>query len=136
MSIFFERMCGHLAAFLFTLVVVFTIFGSAFAMMVGYISIPRAAALDGYFFEWFKHEHPTKKGLPDHSLFFFAAMTALFCFVELELVIEGMLTMRILVQFAAQSLAVIQLDPALLFKHESKEEIEARLGLHAHLSVF
>ena len=110
---------------------------------MGYISIPRAAACDGYFLEWFQHEHPEKKGLPDHSLFFFAAMTAIFCLVELELVIEGMLTMRILVQFAvsplqhvpnvsftperqAQSLAVIRLQPAALFPYESGPEIAAR----------
>jgi len=39
MSIFFERMCGHVVAVVFTCVVVFTIFGSSFAMMLGYISI-------------------------------------------------------------------------------------------------
>lgn len=86
----------------FTLLVVFTIFGSAFAMMVGYVSIPKAAADDGYFLEWFSHVHPTRAGLADRSLLVFSATTALFCFVRLELVIEGMLTMRLIIQFAAQ----------------------------------
>ena len=36
MSIFFERMAGQAVAMLFTLVVVATIFGSAFAMMVAF----------------------------------------------------------------------------------------------------
>ena len=110
MSIFFERMYGDAAGFIFTLVVVFTIFGSAFAMMVGYISIPRAAALDGYFLDFFAHEHPEKKGLADHSLFIFSLTTAVFCFVKLELVIEGMLTMRLMVQFAAQAMAVMRME--------------------------
>ena len=135
MSIFFERMMGNWAAFLFTLVVVFTIFGSAFAMMVGYVSIPRAAAMDGYFLEWFKHEHPEKKGLADNSLFFFGATTAVFCLVKLALVIEGMLTMRILVQFAAQAIAVIQFDPERTFPHESAEEINQRRAMQNQLAT-
>jgi len=107
MSIFFERMCGHSVAVAFTCLVVFTIFGSAFAMMVGYVSIPKAAADDGYFLEWFSHMHPTRAGLADNSLLVFSATTACFCFVRLELVIEAMLTMRLIIQFAAQALAVI-----------------------------
>lgn len=107
MSIFYENLFGKTVAFIFTSIVVLTIFGSAFAMLIGYVSIPWAAARDGYFLQWFAELHPTRAGLAHHSLLSFAAVTAMFCFVKLDLVIEGMLTMRLIVQFTAQAIAVL-----------------------------
>ena len=43
---------------------------AAFALVLGYASIPYAAAREGDFFAFFRHEHPTRRGLPDHSLLF------------------------------------------------------------------
>jgi amino acid transporter len=66
MSSFCEILFGRPFAMFFTLVVMYTIFGSVFALLLGYAFIPYAAAKDKYFYAWFGHEHPTKKGLADY----------------------------------------------------------------------
>src|SRR3954469_22278155 len=48
-SIFMEKIYGRGAATLFTAMVLWTAFGSVFALLLGYSRIPYAAALDGYF---------------------------------------------------------------------------------------
>src|ERR1044072_1579518 len=50
-SIFMERIYGRGVATLFTAMVLWTAFGSVFALLLGYSRIPYAAALDGYFFK-------------------------------------------------------------------------------------
>jgi len=107
MAIFCEKLAGRGFAIFFTIVVVYTIFGSCFALLLGYAAVPYAAAKDGYFFSWFGHEHPTKQGLADYSLIVCSAVSCIFCFVELETIIEGMLTTRLLVQFIAQNVGLI-----------------------------
>merc|ERR1719183_28284 len=107
MAIFCEKLAGRGFAIFFTIVVVYTIFGSCFALLLGYAAVPYAAAKDGYFFSWFDHEHPTKQGLADYSLIVCSAVSCIFCFVELETIIEGMLTTRLLVQFIAQNVGLI-----------------------------
>ena len=104
MSTFCEILFGRPFAIFFTLVVVYTIFGSCFALLLGYAYIPYAAARDKYFYSWFGHEHPTKKGLADYSLLFLGAVAAVLCFLDLSVLIEGMLTTRLLIQFMAQAI--------------------------------
>mmetsp|Transcript_35208 Transcript_35208/g.99680 ORF Transcript_35208/g.99680 Transcript_35208/m.99680 type:complete len:539 (+) Transcript_35208:791-2407(+) len=107
MSTFCEILFGRAFAIFFTFVVVYTIFGSCFALLLGYAYIPYSAARDGYFYKWFGHEHPTKKGLADYSLLFLGAVSAVLCFVDLSVLIEGMLTTRLLIQFIAQAAGAI-----------------------------
>lgn len=107
MSTFCEMLLGRPFAIFFTFVVVYTIFGSCFALLLGYAFIPYSAARDGYFYAWFGHEHATKKGLADYSLLFLGALSAALCFVDLSLLIEGMLTTRVLVQFILQAIGVV-----------------------------
>ncbi len=45
-------------ATLFTALVLWTAFGSVFALLLGYSRIPYAAALDGTFFKVFAKVHP------------------------------------------------------------------------------
>lgn len=59
-SIFMERIYGAKAATLFTAMILWTAFGSVFALLLGYSRIPYAAARDGYFFKIFGRLHPTK----------------------------------------------------------------------------
>jgi len=107
MSIFAEELWGGGFAIFFTFVVLFTIFGSCFALMIGYAHVPYAAAKDGFFLAWFGKEHPTRQGLPARSLAVIGICSAACCLVDLEVLIEGMLTTRLLLQFIAQAVAVI-----------------------------
>ena len=56
-----ERVYGPQVATVFTLLVLWTTFGSVFALLLGYSRIPYAAAQDGYFFSVFGRLHPTKR---------------------------------------------------------------------------
>ena len=107
MSLFAERLWGHNFAVFFTVVVAFTIFGSCFALILGYAHVPYAAARDGFFLSWFGVEHPTRQGLPYRSLIVIGMLSALCCLLDLGLLIEGMITSRLLLQFIAQAVAVI-----------------------------
>jgi amino acid transporter len=107
MSTFTEILFGRPFAIFFTLVVVYTIFGSCFALLLGYAFIPYSAARDRYFYAWFGHEHATKKGLADYSLLALGAISSVLCFVDLRILIEGMLTTRLIIQFMAQAIGVV-----------------------------
>ena len=49
-SSFMEKIYGSGAATVFTLMILWTAFGSVFALLLGYSRVPYAAARDGYFF--------------------------------------------------------------------------------------
>ena len=55
-----ERIYGTPVASVFTLLVLWTAFGSVFALLLGYSRIPYAAAHDGNFFRVFGRLHPTQ----------------------------------------------------------------------------
>src|SRR5436189_5308715 len=59
-SVFMEKIYGGTVATIFTLLVLWTAFGSVFALLLGYSRIPFAAAESGYFFRIFGRLHPTK----------------------------------------------------------------------------
>lgn len=107
MALFCETHISRGFAIFFTVIVCITIFGSCFSFMLGLAQIPYTAAKDGYFYEFLAHQHPTMPGLSDYSLLFVGALATIFCFVELELVIQGMLTMMLLVQFMGQGWGLI-----------------------------
>jgi len=104
-SLFMEKIYGHRVAALFTAMILWTAFGSVFALLLGYSRIPYAAALDGYFFKVFGRLHPTK-GFPHVSLLVIGSVSILCSFVSLGLVIDALITTRILVQFIGQIGAV------------------------------
>jgi APA family basic amino acid/polyamine antiporter len=107
-STFMERIYGAKVAGIFTALVLWTAFGSCFALLLGYSRIPYAAARDGNFFSVFARLHPTK-GFPHVSLVFMGVLAIAFSFLKLGDVIEGLLTTRILVQFIGQVWAVLLL---------------------------
>jgi amino acid transporter len=104
-SIFMERVYGSKVASFFTAMVLWTAFGSIFALLLGYSRIPYAAALDGYFFKIFSRLHPSKN-FPHVSLLVIGAISILCSFVSLGMVIDALITTRILIQFIGQIGAV------------------------------
>lgn len=106
-SAFTDALFGRAAAVAFTVVVVVTIVASCYSLIVGYVMLPFVAARDGYFFEWFHHTHKTKRGLPDRSLLACGVVTSLCCFLNLDVLIESLMTTRAIVQFCAQAVGTI-----------------------------
>ena len=107
-SILMERIYGPKVATLFTAMVLWTAFGSVFALLLGYSRIPYAAAVDGYFFKVFGRLHPTKR-FPYVALIVLGLISIICSFFSLDLVIDALISTRILVQFIGQILALILL---------------------------
>jgi amino acid transporter len=107
-STLMERTWGPGVATVFTVMILWTAFGSVFALLLGYSRVPYAAAKDGYFFKVFARLHPTQ-GFPYVSLIVLGVLAILAGFVSLGTVIDALITMRILVQFVGQIGAVMLL---------------------------
>lgn len=104
-SVFMERIYGPGVATIFTAMILWTAFGSVFALLLGYSRVPYAAAKDGYFFEAFARLHPSK-GFPYVSLVVMGVLAIFAGFLSLGMVIDALITTRILVQFIGQIGAV------------------------------
>ena len=107
-SIFMERIYGSGVATFFTLTILWTAFGSVFALLLGYSRVPYAAARDGYFFAPFARLHPTG-GFPAVSLVVLGLIAIAACAFSLDTVIGALIATRILVQFIGQIAAVVYL---------------------------
>jgi amino acid transporter len=107
-STFMERLYGSKVATFFTFLILWTAFGSVFALLLGYSRIPFAAARDGYFFSVFGRLHPTKQ-FPHISLAIVGLIAAGCSLLPLGFVIDALLTTRIVVQFIGQVFAVMLL---------------------------
>eukprot|EP01083_Nonionella_stella_P143160 444269_1 len=88
MSTFSESFVGKGFAVFFSLVVIVTIFGSCFALLLGYTRIAPAAAEDGYFFESFKRKNSIalmylRKTQPDRKRPFKVPLYPWPCIVQL-----------------------------------------------------
>lgn len=104
-ALFMETLYGRQTAVIFTWLVLWTVFACSFSMTLGYSRIPYAAAVNGDFLATFSRVHPTKK-YPTVSLWTVGLLTAAFCYLPLDEVIETAVTVRILVQFVAQIVAL------------------------------
>ena len=107
-STFMERIYGGRIATMFTLLILWTAFGSVFALLLGYSRIPFAAAESGYFFRVFGRLHPTK-GFPYVSLLVLGAISIVAGFFSLGTVIDALIVTRILVQFMGQVVGLMLL---------------------------
>ncbi|MBS1623066.1 MAG: APC family permease [Bacteroidetes bacterium] len=115
-SLFFERIYGHTAALVATVLVLLIAISSLFAVMLGYSRVPYAAATDGNFFSIFSHLHPTKH-FPYVSLLVMAGVAFAFSLLfRLGEVISAIVTMRIIIQFVGQAVGL------LLYHAKMKEE--------------
>jgi amino acid transporter len=104
-ALFMERLFGRTAAVAFTVLVIWTALASLFAGTLGYSRIPFAAAREGDFFPAFALLHRTGH-YPVVSLLSLSALTAVFCFFSLDVVISAAVSVRILVQFIGQIVAL------------------------------
>ena len=105
-STFIERLYGVGAAKMATLMILWVALASLFAVMLGYSRVPYAAAIDGAFFKVFGKLHPTKN-FPYVSLLVLAGFALVFSVLfRMKHVIDGILAMRIMVQFIGQAVGV------------------------------
>ena len=107
-SVFMQKVYGGAVATIFTLLVLWTAFGSVFALLLGYSRIPFAAAESGYFFRVFAKLHPTKD-FPYVSLIVLGVLSIVAGFFSLGTVIDALIVTRILVQFMGQIVGLILL---------------------------
>ena len=108
-SAFMEKIHGHTAGIVVTVLILCIAFSSLFAVVLGYSRVPYAAAVDGNFFKIFSKLHPTKS-FPYISLIFLCALGFIFSlFMKLSQVISSILAMRILIQFIAQGVGIVLL---------------------------
>jgi amino acid transporter len=107
-SVFMQRIYGARVATIFTLLVLWTAFGSVFALLLGYSRIPFAAAQSGYFFRAFGRLHRTKD-FPYISLLVLGAISIVAGFFSLGTVIDALIVTRILVQFMGQVVGLMLL---------------------------
>jgi amino acid transporter len=104
-SQFIEKLYGPRAAAAVTALVLWTAFASVFALLFGYSRIPYAAAVNGHFFRFFSHLHPSGR-FPHVSLLVVGGLSMLASLWDLDAVISALLTSRILVQFLGQIAAL------------------------------
>jgi basic amino acid/polyamine antiporter, APA family len=107
-STFMERSYGPAVAAVFTVMILWSAFGSVFALLLGYSRVPYAAARDGYFFKSFARLHPTR-GFPHVSLVVLGVISIVTSIFPLDVVIDALLATRIIVQFVGQIGGVILL---------------------------
>jgi amino acid transporter len=107
-SVFMQRIYGTRVATIFTLLVLWTAFGSVFALLLGYSRIPFAAAKSGYFFRVFGRLHPTND-FPYVSLLVLGAISIVAGFFSLGTVIDALIVTRIVVQFMGQVVGLMLL---------------------------
>ena len=101
-SIFMERLYGHRAAVLITVLVMWTALASVFSLLLGYSRIPYAAAERGDFFKIFARLHP-RHAFPYVSLLFLGAVGAFFSLKKLTDVISALVIIRVIIQFLSQT---------------------------------
>src|SRR3989454_7440448 len=89
----------------FTSVILWAALGSVSALLLGSSRGPYAAEKDGFFFKVFARLHPSG-GFPYVSLIVLGILSIFAGFVSLGMVIDALITTRILVQFIAQIGAV------------------------------
>ena len=107
-SVFMERLYGARVAAVFTALVLWTAFGSVFALLLGYSRIPYAAATDGTFFRVFARVHKTRH-FPHVSLLVVGGLSIAASALSLGTLIDALITTRILVQFIGQVVVVVRL---------------------------
>ena len=105
-SDYIARLYGSRAAMLMTVLILWVAFASVFCVLLGYTRVPFAAAAEGHFFAPFARLHP-KRSFPSFSVLFMGVASAAACLLSLEALIQMLIVIQIITQFAAQCVAVI-----------------------------
>ncbi len=114
-SLVVEHSWGHTAAAVMTVLIIVTAFASVFAGLLGGSRVPYQAAQDKVFLASFGRLHP-KHGFPHVALLTMGVVMAAGTFFDLTQVINMLLAATIIVQSAAQIVALVVLrkrQPAL-----------------------
>jgi amino acid transporter len=107
-SLFMDRVHGHTAAVVVTVLIMWTAFASVFSLLLGYSRVPYAAAVDGNYFRAFSRVHK-QHHIPHVSLLALGAVAVLCCFLRLADVIAALVVIRIMLQFLVQAIGLIYL---------------------------
>jgi amino acid transporter len=107
-STLMERVYGHGAGSVVSVLVMWTAFASVFSLTLGYSRVPYAAALDGNYFRAFAQVHPVHR-MPYVSVLALTGAAALFCFLRLADLIAALVVIRIVLQYLVQAVGVIVL---------------------------
>ncbi len=105
-SILMNRVYGHTAAAIATVLIMWTAFASVFSLLLGYSRVPFAAAQDGNYFHAFAAVHPRYR-IPHVSLLALGIVAGFACFLKLQDVIAALVVIRITLQFLFQSVGII-----------------------------
>jgi amino acid transporter len=119
-----ERFGGN-AARLMTVMIIWTAAASIFAGILSYSRVPYAASKSGHFFSWFATLHP-RGDFPHRSLVVVGAVSAVACLFDLGIVIDALLTSRILIQFVGQIATVVYIRN----RPELNERLSFRMWLY------
>jgi amino acid transporter len=103
-----QRAYGALAGRIIALLVMWTAFASAYALLLGYSRVPYAAALDHNYFRVFARVHPRHR-IPHVSLLMLAGVSMVFCMLQLADLVAALVVIRILLQFLLQQVGVMVL---------------------------
>ena len=115
-SDYIKALYGPTAGAFATILILMVAFASLFSATLGYSRIPYAAAQDRSFFPFFKELQP-KLHFPHRSLLVMGAIAFVFSLLfRLKEVIDGILAMRILIQFIGQAFGLL-----LLYKRKGKD---------------
>lgn len=124
-SDYIKALFGQTAGGIATVLILMVAFASLFSATLGYSRIPYAAAQDKSFFSFFKELHPTLH-FPHRSLLVLGAIAFVFSLLfRLKEVIDGILAMRIIIQFIGQALGLL-----LLVKRKGKTFFPWKMPLY------
>ena len=99
---------GPKAANWVTVLILWTAFASIFSVMLGYSRILYAAARDHNFFAIFAKLHATE-AYPVVAVLFLGSVAAIFCWLPLKSVVQGILSIRAIIPFIAQIIGAVVL---------------------------
>jgi amino acid transporter len=105
---YMQLIYGHWAGLLVSVLILVVSFGGVFANMLGYSRVPYAAAVDGRFFSIFGRLHAKGK-FPTTSLLFMGGVSTIACLFSLNDLIQVLIVVQAMFQFAAQCIALVLL---------------------------
>jgi amino acid transporter len=107
-AVVMSRVYGPLAGKIIALLVIWTAFASVYALLLSYSRVPYAAAVDGNYFRVFARVHP-RHHFPNVSLTVLAAVSVVFCMLQLIDLVAALVVIRILLQFLLQHIGLMVL---------------------------
>src|SRR5947209_3892130 len=91
-----------------SVLILWTALASIFSLMLGYSRILYAAARDNNFFSIFGRLHSTQ-AYPYVSLLFLGGVASIFCWLDLKVVLQSILSIRAIIPFIAQIIGAVLL---------------------------